>query len=220
MKLLLVEDQRLIRETLRLACETTLGHEVIGECGTGADVVPLVRELAPDAVVLDLALPDFNGLVAMDRLHRAGLFPRVVIVSVHCDEYTQFLVERKQVQAFVDKNANTTAALGQALRAVAAGRSFYSETYLAVREARQANPIAFTKVLSSWELEILVLLGLGLSDHEVGGRLGIAPRTAKTHRSNILRKLNIPNTPKLIRFAVERGFTALGPTATNRRASA
>lgn len=212
MKLLLVDDQRLVRDTLRLACESALGHEVIGECGTAAEVVTAVRERAPDVVVLDLALPDGNGLVVVDRLHRAGLFPRIVILSVHCDEYTQFLIERAQVQAYVDKNASTTAALGEALNAVAAGRSWYSETYLAVREARRVNPVAFTKVLSPWELEILVLLGLGLSDHEVSGRLGIAPRTAKTHRSNILRKLNIPNTPKLIRFAVDRGFTALGPS--------
>jgi DNA-binding NarL/FixJ family response regulator len=207
-KLLIVEDQLMFREALRKSCERDLGHKVVGDCGTGAEAVTLTKSLRPDALLLDISLPDIDGLTVVDRLHQARLSPRILILSSHCDDYTLFRVERSGVQGYVDKNANTAAVLGEALKAVEAGRCYYSSVFQEVREARRNNPRAFTKVLTEWELEILSLIGLGLSDPEIGKRLTLSHRTVQTHRSNILRKLKVSGTPKLIRFAVEHGFTA------------
>jgi DNA-binding NarL/FixJ family response regulator len=209
MKLLLVEDQVMFREAIRKLCERELGHEVIGECGTGAEAITLTAQLQPEALLLDISLPDIDGLTVVDRLNRAGHFPRVLMLSSHCDEYTLFRVEKSGIAGYVDKNANSAEVLGEALQAVAAGRCYYSAVYQSVRERRRQNPRAFTKVLTEWELEILALIGLGSSDEEIAARLEISPRTVQTHRSNILRKLRLHGTPKLIRFAIENGFTAV-----------
>jgi DNA-binding NarL/FixJ family response regulator len=209
MKLLLVEDQLMFREAIRQTCERDLGHEVVGECGTGAEAIRLTQTLQPDVLLLDLSLPDIDGLTVVERLNRARLFPKVLAVSSHCDDYTLFRVEKSGITGFVDKNANSPAVLGEALQALAAGRCYYSAVFQSVREARRRNPRSFTKVLTEWELEILALIGLALSDDEIAARLDLSPRTVQTHRSNILRKLDLPNTPKLIRFAVDNGFTAI-----------
>ncbi len=220
MKLLIVEDQAMFREAIRKVCERELKHEVVGECGTGAEAIALIPKLRPDVVLLDLSLTDLDGLAVLDRVRRDGYFPRVLILSSHCDDYTLFRVERAQVSGFVDKNANTTAVLGEALRMVGGGKCYYSDVFQAVRESRQQNPRAFTKVLSEWEQEILSLIGLGLTDEEISARLGRSWRTVQTHRSNIMRKLKLPGTPKLMRFAIEHGFTALAERPAPPRASA
>ena len=213
MNLLLVEDQVMFREVLRKTCERDLGHRIIGECGTGAEAVLLAQTLQPDVLLLDLSLPDIDGLTVSERLHRAGCHPKVLILSSHCDDYTLYRVEKSGIPGFVDKNANTTEVLGEALQAIEAGRCYYSASYQSIRDKRRRNPHAFTKVLTEWELEILALIGLGFSDAEIGARLEISPRTVQTHRSNILRKLKIPNTPKLMRFAIDNGFTAIAVSA-------
>lgn len=209
MRLLLVEDQVMFREAIRKTCERDLGHEVIGECGTGAEAITLTGTLQPDAILLDLFLPDIDGLTVVDRLNRARLFPKILALSSHCDDYTLFRVEKSGVTGFVDKNANSTAVLGEALKALAAGCCYYSAVFQSVREARRRDNRSFTKVLSEWELEILALIGLALSDEEIAARLELSPRTVQTHRSTILRKLKLPNTPKLMRFAIDNGFTAI-----------
>jgi len=198
----------MFREAIRKAVTRELGHKVVGECGTGAEAVEHALRLRPEGILLDLSLPDFDGLTVVDRLHQAKFTPRILILSSHCDDYTLFRVERAGVDGFVDKNANTTAILGEALHAIEAGRCFYSTVFQEVRRARRDDPRAFTKVLTEWELEILSLIGLGLSDAEIGQRLQISPRTVQTHRSNLLRKLKVSGTPKLMRFAIEHGFTA------------
>lgn len=209
MKLLLVEDQVMFREAIRKTCHRDLGHIVVGECGSGGEAIELTEKLRPDAILLDLSLPDIDGLTVVERLNRARLFPKVLALSTHCDDYTLFRVEKSGITGFVDKNANSSAVLGEALKALENGCCYYSAVFQSVREARRRNPRSFSKVLTEWELEILALIGLALSDDEIATRLELSPRTVQTHRSNILRKLELPNTPKLIRFAVENGFTAI-----------
>jgi DNA-binding NarL/FixJ family response regulator len=209
MKLLIVEDQAMFREAIRKVCVRELKHTVVGECGTGEEAVALILKLRPDVTLLDLSLPDIDGLAVLDRVRQKGYWPRVLILSSHCDDYTLFRVERAEVSGFVDKNVNTSEVLAQALNLVGTGKCYFSEVYQSVREARRKNPRAFPKVLTEWEQQILALIGLGLSDEEISQRLGRSWRTVQTHRSNILRKLKLPGTPKLIRFAIEHGFTAL-----------
>jgi DNA-binding NarL/FixJ family response regulator len=208
-KLIIVEDQVMFREALRKVCTRELGHKVVAECGTGAEAVELALRLRPDALILDFSLPDFDGLAVIDRVRQKKLFPKILILSSHVDDYSLFRIERAEVNGFVDKNENTSAVLGEALQAVEAGRCYYSAAFQSVREARRENPRAFTKVLTEWELEILALIGLALSDEEIAARLGLSPRTVQTHRSNILRKLKLPGTPKLMLYALEHGFSTL-----------
>jgi len=208
-RLVIVEDQLMFREVVRKACERDLGHTVVGECGTGADAPALVNELRPDVLLLDLSLPDVDGFEVAEKVLAQNPDMRILVLSSLCDDFTLFRIEQSGVHGFVDKNSNTTTVLADALKAVEAGRSYYSAVFQKVKQARLSNPVAFTKTLTEWERRILALIGLGLSDEEIGEKLGISQHTAQTHRSNMLRKLKLPGTPKLIRFAIDNGFTQL-----------
>jgi DNA-binding NarL/FixJ family response regulator len=182
---------------------------VVGESDSGVKAVEMILRLKPDAVILDLSLPDMDGFNVVDRVRKQLPMLRVLVVSSHCDDYTLFRVEKSGVQGFVDKNSNTVETLREALLAIETGRIYFSSAFQAAKNARRADPASFSKVLSDRELAVLSLIGQGLSDSEIGERLGVSYRTAQTHRSWILRKLEIKGTPKLIAFAIENGFTRL-----------
>jgi len=208
-RLVIVEDQLMFREVVKKACERDLGHTVVGECGTGAEAPELVKRLRPDVLLLDLSLPDMDGFEVAEVVLEQTPEMRILVLSSRCDDFTMYRIEQSGVHGFVDKNSNTTLVLEDALKAVEAGRSYYSAIFQKMKQARRLNPVAFTKTLTEWEHRILALIGLGLSDEEIGERLTISRHTAQRHRSNILRKLNLPGTPKLIRFAIDNGFTQL-----------
>jgi DNA-binding NarL/FixJ family response regulator len=141
---------------------------------------------------------------------------RILVLSSHCDDYTLFRVEKSGVHGFIDKTSNTVETLRSALKELAAGRVYFSASFQQAKVARRADPRSFTKVLSEWERAILSLVGQGLNDDEIGKRLKLSPRTVQTHRSNLLRKLGIKGTPKLIAFAIEHGFTQVPPKSGSR----
>lgn len=207
MRIVVIEDHLMFRDVIRKACSSRFGHEVIGETDSGVKAVELILRLKPDAVILDLSLPDMDGFNVVDQVLKRLPALRILVVSSHCDDYTLFRVERSGVHGFVDKNSNTVETLRGALAALEAGKIYFSSAFQAARLARRANPTAFTKVLSDRERAVLSLIGQGLSDREIGERLGVSMRTAQTHRSRILRRLDIKGTPKLIAFAIEHGFT-------------
>jgi len=206
MKLIIVEDQAIVREAIRTECVRQLGHEVVGETDSGKAAVDLAIRLRPDAVILDLGLPGMDGFAVAALLRRALPDVRVLVLSGLIDDYAVYRIEKVGVHGFVDKNAGTLANLKEALNALNAGRTWFSPTFQNARLARQKNPRSFEKLLSETERHILTLIGQGLTDEEIGHRLGISPTTAQTHRSNILQKLGITGTPKLVAFAIRHGF--------------
>jgi DNA-binding NarL/FixJ family response regulator len=115
-------------------------------------------------------------------------------------------VEKLGLHGFIDKNLSVLDTLWAALCAIRRGQTFFSPAYLRAKTARQADPLFFSKILSDRECAVLALIGRSLSDPEIALLLGISVRTAQTHRSNILHKLNVESTPKLISFAIEHGF--------------
>lgn len=194
-------------EAVRKACTQEFGHEIVGESTRGGDAVALILRTKPDLVILDLTLPDIDGFNIAAAVLAELPTLRILVLSSHCDDYTLFRIEQSKVHGFVDKNANTLATLREALAALEEGKCYYSAAFYAAKAARRADPRSFVKILSDRERAILCLIGEGLNDEEIGERLQISARTASTHRSNILRKLEIRNTPKLIAFAHEHGFT-------------
>lgn len=209
MRIVLVEDHLMVLDALRKACERDFGHEVVGEATRGDEALPLILRTRPDVVILDLSLPEMDGFAVAAGARKALPSLRILVLSAHCDDYTLFRVERSGVNGFVDKNGNPLAEIDRALQAIAQGKCYYSDFYHAAKLARRTDPRSFTKILSDRERVVLGLIGHGLTDDEIGQRLGITPRTAATHRSNILRKLNIAGSTKLIAFAHEHGFTSL-----------
>jgi len=197
----------MIRDVIRKVCSSDFGYSVVGETDSGVEAVELIMKRKPDAVILDLSLPDMDGFNVADRVLKVMPGLKILMLSSHCDDYTLFRVEKSGVHGFIDKNSNTLEILRDALKAIAAGRVYFSQAFQDAKVARRSDPRSFVKVLSDWERAILSLIGQGLSDDEIGTRLNLSPRTVQTHRSNILRKLNLKGTPKLIAFAIEHGFT-------------
>jgi DNA-binding NarL/FixJ family response regulator len=206
-RVVIVEDHLMFRDVIRKTCSMRAGHEVVGETDSGMKGVEMILALKPDVVILDLSLPDMDGFNVVDQIARKLPSLKILVVSSHCDDYTLFRVEKSGVHGFLDKNSNTVETLLEALGALEAGRIYYSTTFLAAKRARRSNPTSFTKILSDRERAVLSLIGQGLTDDEIGERLNVSHRTAQTHRSRILRKLDIRGTPKLIAFAIEQGFT-------------
>ena len=209
----------MFREAIAKACEREFGHTVVAAADSGVQAIMAVLKAQPDVLILDLSLPDMDGFALIDRLRASGCHTKILVLSAYSDDYTVFRVEQANVHGFVDKRQNAIAVLKEALDAIAAGGTYFSPTYESARRARHADPESFDKILSETEQRILCHIGEGLTDDEIGRKVGISPRTVQTHRHNILRKLKISGTPKLIAFAMRHGFTTQNPPVNPNRGS-
>jgi DNA-binding NarL/FixJ family response regulator len=207
MRIVIAEDHEMFREVIRRVCVVDFGHEVVGEAADGPAAIRAVLTAEPDLLLLDLSLPEIDGFGVIDVLARAHSPTRVIALTSARGDYTVFRVERAGFHGFVDKSGSTLDQLRAAIQAVGAGRRYFSPAFVAATAARRADPVAFDKVLSERERAVLGLIGGSLSDAEIARRLSIHRKTVETHRQRIMDKLNLHGTPKLIRFAIEQGFT-------------
>jgi DNA-binding NarL/FixJ family response regulator len=210
LRIVIVEDQVMFREIIRKVCVEEFGHEVVGEAGDGSSGLRVILASAPDLVLLDLSLPDMDGLAVIEVLRKALSKSRIIAISSARGSYTLFQLERASIDGFVDKASNSLANLREAIQTVGSGRRYFSAMFSRAREARLADPSSFDKVLSDRERDVLGLIGMSLDDREIATRLEIAPKTAEALRARIMAKLDLHSTPKLIRFAIANGFTQLG----------
>ncbi len=207
MKIAIVEDERLFREVLRKACATDLGHEVAGEAGTGREALLVVPAATPDLVILDINLPDMDGLDVLRQLRRRRALLKVLLISSYFDEYTLYRIERAAVQGFIDKSTNTVAELGLAISAIEGGSTYFPSLFKEARRAHSRDPLAFDKVLTDREQTVLGLVGEPLSDAEIAAHLNLSPDTVEKHRFNIMRKLGLRSRAESARFARRCGLT-------------
>lgn len=205
MRILIVEDHEMFREVIRKVCRTHERHSVVGEVGSLRQAKDVLAAEAPELTILDLGLPDGEGfdLIATGR----NVSPRTkyLVVSAHCDAYTVFRLGKAKIDGFVDKSTGTMDALRQALTEIAQGGCYFSKCFQTCAMSLLTGQRPFFAALSEMELRIFRLVALGMDDREIGQLLDISPLTAKTHRARILHKLQIPNTPKLMRYAQEQG---------------
>lgn len=201
----------MFREVLRKVCTDDLMHSVVAEADDGRRAVEVVARTLPDLVLLDLHLPNLDGFEVVGEIRKILPSVKVLVLSSHCDEYTVFRAERARVQGFVDKNTNTVETLKCAITTVAGGRVWFSDAFQRAKSARHRDPKSFDKLLTDRERAVLTLIGAPLTDLEISLRLGISVETVEKHRFNILRKLEIPSTTELARYAREHGFTLSAP---------
>jgi DNA-binding NarL/FixJ family response regulator len=211
MRLAIAEDERLFRDVLRKACEADFGHQVVGEAGSGEEALEVIPEAAPDLLVLDINLPDIDGLDLLKQLRRKRVLLKALLITSYLDEYTLGRIERAAVQGFIDKSTNTVAEMGLALRAIEGGGRYFPARFTEARQALGRNPFAFDKILSSREQTILSLVGEPMSDAEIALQLNLSPETVEKHRFNIMRKLGLRTRAESARFARRCGLTR--PTA-------
>lgn len=205
-RVVVIDDQRLFAEFLSLHCRE-LGLEVAAQCGLGAAGLAAVRAERPDLVLLDIALPDADGLeIARVVL---GEFPQIKIlgISSHRDAWTMLQVQRIGLHGFLDKQDQQPAILTEAIQAIMAGRVFYSPIVREASASLRSDPRAFNRLLSDYEIRILSLIGESLTNEEIAAALDISTATVQSRRRDIMRKLDVHTTPKLIHYAIAYGLT-------------
>jgi two-component system response regulator NreC len=212
MKIAIVEDHRMFRAFLRHLAEEASVHEVVGEAADGAAGILLVDETKPEMLLLDLNLPDRDGFEVAEHTLRNHPGTKVLVLSSHCDDYTVTRILTSGVHGFVDKNDQPPETVALAIEAVAKGCLFFTEAVTRVRKRLGEDPKAFNKVLSPRELELLCLIGVGMTDGEVAKATRLSTGTVQWHRKKILTKLKLHTTRELMRYAMERGITKMSLT--------
>jgi DNA-binding NarL/FixJ family response regulator len=205
-RVVIVEDQRLVAEFLQFHCRD-LGLEVMPPAPGYHAGLAAVRAHKPDLLLLDISLPDGDGLeLARIVIHEQ---PRVKVlaISAHRDPWTMLQVQRIGIHGFVDKADQRPQIVSDAIHAVLGGRVYYTQIVNQSSATIRRDPKSFIRVLSDYETRILAMIGESKSDEEIAGALAISPATVQSRRRDIMRKLDIHSTPKLIHYAIVNGLT-------------
>lgn len=208
-RILIADDHEVVRDGARILIEREPGWQVCGVAGTGRDAVEQAEKLIPDIVILDMSMPELNGLDAARQIKRLLSQTEVLIFTAHeTDELIREVFEAG-VKSYILKS-QAGSHLVEAIRSLCQHKPFFTKQVSDVlfskflNRAERTKPVAehTHERLTAREREIVQLLSEGMSNKEVADALGISIRTAETHRAAILRKLRISSLAGLVRYAV------------------
>jgi DNA-binding NarL/FixJ family response regulator len=210
LRLVLADDHTMMRSGLRLLLEREPGFTVVGEASDGREAIEVTDAQTPDVVVMDVAMPNLNGIEAARRITNSHPSTAVIILSMHSDESYVLRALNAGARGYLLKDS-AESDLISAVRAVNEGKAFFSpaiskllvEDY--VRQLRQRGVEDSYELLTPRERELVQLLAEGKTTKEIAAILNLSPHTVETHRSNVLRKLNLNSLPELILYAVRKG---------------
>ncbi len=205
-RILIAEDQRIVREGLIALLEDEPEVEIVGEAADGAQALALYERLRPDVVLMDLQMPQLDGAEATRRIRGAYPEARILVLTTYATDEFIFTALRAGARGYLLKDASADELLA-AIRAVQQGRTWLAP---AVAERLVSGVSEGTpESLTPRELEVLRLMGEGRSNNEIAALLTIAPRTAKVHVQNILQKLGATNRTEAVSIAVRRKLITL-----------
>ena len=202
---LVVEDETMFREFL-VGWLKKEGYEVVGEGRTLADAERISRTTQMDLVLLDMDLPDGDGLSYVERQMERRPTTRILVLTAHISNYPVIKLKRSGVMGVLDKGETDGTELRKAFKAVATWRTYYSESVERSFREMIHEPSAFYKTLSPREEEILKEFGRGLSNQQISSNMGISEATVQGHRRNVMAKTGVRSTPELIIWAIQNGF--------------
>ncbi len=204
-RILLADDHILVRDGIKVTLEVN-GFEVVGEASDGREAIKMVRELKPDVAVFDVSMPGLNGVDAARIAIKEYPGLRVILLTVHIEnEYVDEAL-KAGVSGYVLKK-QATADLIRAIQEVSQGSIYLSPGISrAVMEAFRSGKELAARTLTAREREVLQLIAEGKTAKEIGGVLGISVKTAETHRSRVMDKLEIRDTAGLVRYAIRMGL--------------
>ncbi|HET6359832.1 MAG TPA: response regulator transcription factor [Streptomyces sp.] len=215
MRVVLADDERMVRTALRVILDAEPDLEVIGEASTGAEAVPVVRQLRPDVVLMDVRMPEIDGIRATEQiLATLDDPPRILVVTTFENDSYVYDALRAGAAGFLLKRA-AAEELVQAVRLVARSDSLLFPA--AVRSLAAEYGGRRTAALPPWaarlterEAEVLRLMATGLTNAEIAGRMGVGPATAKTHVASVLAKTGARDRTQAVIAAYESGFISPG----------
>jgi DNA-binding NarL/FixJ family response regulator len=209
LRILVVDDHDIIRRGLKQLLTARQGWEVCGEAKTGREAVSMAEQLKPDMVVMDISMPDLNGLEAARRIHKVLPKTGILILTMHFSDQLVRDVVDSGARGYILKS-DADKELVSAVEAIANRRTFFTAraSEMLLDGFSRLNSGAEPKLpprnrLTSREREIVQLLAEGKSSKEVAVALGISVKTAETHRANIMRKLELHSVSELVRYAIK-----------------
>ncbi len=213
-RLLLVDDHTLVRQGIRSLLETQDDMEVVGEASGGHEAIAMAKDLRPDVILMDLAMPDMNGMEATRQIKKQHPDVQVLALTMHSTDDYLFRALESGASGYVLKEADA-AELATAVRAVHAGGA-YIYPPLAKRLVEQfllrigsGEERTSYGSLTSREQDILRFIGDGLTNEEIAEQLVLSVHTVQTHRSNIMKKLGLHNRAQLVTYAARVGLITL-----------
>ncbi|MBN9660849.1 MAG: response regulator transcription factor [Acidobacteria bacterium] len=209
-RIVLADDHAVMRRGLRLVIEENKDFQVVGEASDGREAVALVEELKPDLVVLDISMPNMNGIEAARQISEKQSGVSIVVLSMHSDESYVLRALKAGARGYLLKESAESDFI-LAIRSVSAGKAFFSpavsrllvEDY--VRQLQDKDIEDSYELLTQRERELLQLIAEGKSNKDVANMLNLSLYTVETHRGNLMEKLNLHSVPELILYAVRKG---------------
>jgi two-component system response regulator NreC len=205
-RVLLADDHTIVRQGLKLILAAQPDFEVIGEASNGREAAELAEKLKPDIVLMDVQMPDLNGIEATRRMVAANSRIRVLVLSMHKEALYVREVLKAGARGYILKDAIDTELLS-AMRSVAKGDGYISPAVsgalLTDYRAQSSNPL---DTLSTREREVLQLIAEGKTNKEVATKLNLSVYTVDSHRGKIMEKLNLHSAGELVRFAMKNGL--------------
>nr|WP_246494176.1 response regulator transcription factor [Streptomyces zagrosensis] len=217
MRIVLADDEHLVRTALRAIVDSEPGMSVVGEARSGAEVVPLVRELRPDIVLMDVRMPEIDGIRATEQILRTMPSPpRIIVVTTFENDSYVYDALRVGASGFLLKRSGADDLI-RAVRLVAASDTLLFPAAVRALAAQHAGASserdaarALRRRLSGREAEVLRLMTVGLSNMEIADRIGVGAATVKTHVAAVLAKLGVRDRTQAVIAAYESGFVRSG----------
>ena len=205
-RVMLADDHGVVRQGFRLILAAQADMEIVGEAGNSREAVEMAERLQPDIVVMDVAMPELNGIEATRRLAKSAPRARVLALSMHKDSVYVREILRAGARGYLLKDAIDRDLLA-AVRAVAAGQGYLSpgvsEAVLSDYRRQVSEPL---DLLSSREREVLQMIAEGKTNKEIASTLSLSVYTVDAHRARIMEKLNLHSMGELVRFAMRNGL--------------
>jgi two-component system nitrate/nitrite response regulator NarL len=210
-KVLIVDDHPVVRKGLWSCLDSRPNIKVIGEAGNGHQAISKIAELNPDIVLMDISMPEMDGLAVTEKLHKDSPEVKVLILSVNSSRDSVLRMIRAGARGYVLKDTPPED-LVRAIETVNGGEAFFSPPVARIALNQYVSELDETDPasrLSDREREVLVLIAGGKSNKEIASALGIGVRTIETHRERIMRKLEIRSVAGLTKFAISNGLVSL-----------
>jgi two-component system response regulator NreC len=215
LRIVLAEDHETVREGIKLLVNSQTDMEVVGEAGNGDIAVRKVKELTPDIIVMDISMPELNGLKATKAIKRTSPETKILTLTRHTDDgYLQQIIQAGANGYVLKQSAPTE--LINAIRAVGSGNSYLDQTLTNKVMGGYANRATASRrgenkaEITDREAEVLRLVAWGYSNKEIAGRLDLSVKTIEAHKANAMRKLDMQSRIDIVRYAILRGWLQTG----------
>lgn len=204
-RILLADDHTIVRQGLKLILSAHADLEVVGEAANGREAVELAEKLRPDIVLMDVQMPELNGIDAAKKMVAAQPRIRILVLSMHKEAVYVREILKAGARGYILKDAIDTELLN-AIRSVAKGDGYISPAVAGALNEKVKDPGNPVDSLSAREREVLLLIAAGKTNKEIATQLNLSVYTVDSHRGKIMDKLNLHSAGELVRFAMKNGL--------------